>query len=363
MKEIADILQVVLVTYNRARALDHMLVRIFADASPIRNCSITVLDNCSTDGTRAMLDGYAARHPNLSVVTHRRNIGGNANIVRAFEMAEKEYHWVLCDDDDIDWSRWAPVGEALASDAYDLIYTVVSLSRQTATPDFGNLAFLAAFLPGCIYRSSHVTSDVLQNMYAMIPTWYPQCVLSLHVLCNLKGRVFRPAENVVLRQMPSEDGSREMTTEENDRSLVRGMSETLLHPDLKRMFWHIGFVRVAQIVTDPALREEVIARTRFDESWEADFRTYCECVLEYNDTYRGGSAKNIFDFMLNLPPRLRATFVWTWLKPKLPVFLNVSRREIELVVFWKIKLRLWDPRWFAWLRFGRRKENGGGHGA
>ena len=331
-----------LITYNRRLALSRTLDRVFADDSPIRGCSVTVLDNCSTDGTGDMLAALAAGHPNLTVVTHRRNIGGNANIVRAFESASRRYIWVLCDDDDFDWSRWPPVAEALASDEYDLIFTVSQVARPAARPDTGYLAFLAAFVPGCIYRASHITGDVLQNMYAMIHTWYPHCVLSLHILCNLKGKVyFRAGGDVVLRRLRTEDGSREMTQEENDRTLVRGISENLLHPDMRRMFWHIGFVQAAQIVADES------ARARFNEDWTGDFGRYCEYVAEYNRRHRGGSVKNVADFMLNLPKRRRPVFFMAVLRPWLPVFLELRDGRAELVLFWKAKIRIWDRRWFG----------------
>ena len=345
---VTDDLQVVLVTYNRRRALGHTLGRVFAADSPIRGCSVTVLDNCSTDGSGGLLAEAAAAHPNLSVVSRRRNIGGNANIVRAFELADRKYVWVLCDDDDFDWSRWPAVEEALASGVYDLIYTVSRLSRPCGEPDIGYMAMLASFVPGCIYRSEHVTGDVLQNMYAMVHTWFPQCVLSLHVLCNLKGRVFfRPGVDVVVRRLQTEDGSREMTQEENDRTLVRGMSESLLHPDLRRMFWHVGFVLAAQIVNDEAQRAQVMERTRFNEDWSGDFARYCEYVAGYNRDFRGGSAKNTFDFLLSLPKgRLRRTFALAVARPYLPLFVEVRDGRVELELLWKVKLRLWDRRWF-----------------
>ena len=344
----ADALQVVLITYNRRRALEHTLGRVFADDSPIRRCEITVLDNCSTDGTAGLLAEAAAGHPNLSVVAHRRNIGGNANIVRAFESASKKYVWVLCDDDDFDWSQWPPVERALASDEYDIVFTVSRVARPSDSPDAGYLAFLAAFVPGCIYRAEHITGDVLQNMYAMIHTWYPHCVLSLHVMCNLKGRVFfRPGGDVVIRRLQTEDGSREMTQEENDRTLVRGISESLLHPDMRRMFWHVGFVMAAQIVNDEAERARVMERARFNEDWSGDFGRYCEYVAGYNREHRGGSVKNVLDFMLNLPKRRRLVFLMAVLRPWLPVFVELRDGRVELVLLWKAKIRLWDRRWFG----------------
>ena len=345
---VTDDLQVVLITYNRKRALGHTLERVFAPDSPIRGCSITVLDNCSTDGSGELLAAAAAEHPNLTVVSRRRNIGGNANIVRAFELADRKYIWVLCDDDDFDWSQWPPVERALASDEYDIVYTVSHVARPSDSPDVGYLAFLAAFVPGCIYRTAHITGDVLQNMYAMIHTWYPHCVLSLHVLCNLKGRAFfRPGGDVVIRRLQTEDGSREMTQEENDRTLVRGISESLLHPDMRRMFWHVGFVMAAQIVNDEAERARVMERARFNEDWSGDFGRYCEYVAGYNRKHRSGSAKNTFDFLLSLPKgRLRRTFALAVVRPYLPLFVQARDGKLEVELLWKIKLRLWDRRWF-----------------
>ena len=341
MEGIRDILQVVLITYNRERALARTLERVFAPDSPIRDCDITVLDNCSTDGTATLLEQAAAGHPNVKVVRHPRNIGGNANIIRAFEQAERKYIWVLCDDDDFDWSRWDEVGGALRSGEYDIVYTVSRLARKVEKPDIGYLAFLASFVPGCIYRSELITGDILQNMYAMIHTWFPQCVLSLHVLCNLRGRHFLPAGDLVIRKLDTEDGSRAMTLDENDATLTRGISDRLLHPDMRRMFWHIGFVTAAQIIADPAVRAEVVERTRFDESWEKGFRSYCEHVIDYNREHRGGSLKNLAEFFLNLNRRQRWTFLRVAIHPWLPVQLNLSDREVELVLFWKVKLRLW----------------------
>ncbi|MBO7721991.1 MAG: glycosyltransferase [Kiritimatiellae bacterium] len=342
-----EALQVVLITYNRERALRHTLGRLFAPDSPVRGCGITVLDNASDDGTRRTALGFAAEHPNLKVVTHPRNIGGNANIVRAFESASREYLWVLCDDDDFDWSRWRPVGGALASGEYDMVYTVNALNRPSETPDAGYLAFLAAFVPGCIYRASLIDGDVLQNMYAMIHTWYPQCVPALHALCNLGRPYFLPPANVVLRRLLTDDGVREMTMAENDATLTRGMGAAMRHPDLTRMFWHVGFARAAQIVADEKKRALVIEGARFNESWSADFLDYCEYVYEYNRDHRGGSARNLADFMFDLPRNRRFPFAMIVLRPYLPLYLEVRRGRVELVVLRKLKLRLWDRRWFG----------------
>ena len=99
-------LQLFLITYNRKKKLQFTLDSLLN--SPVAKYDITVLDNASTDGTSEMLDEYAEKHENIKHVRHNVNIGGNANICRAFEMAAscgKKYAWILCDDDRYDWSN------------------------------------------------------------------------------------------------------------------------------------------------------------------------------------------------------------------------------------------------------------------
>ena len=74
---------------------------------------ITILDNASTDGTSDLIKEYFKKFPNIVHIRHNRNIGGNANIVRAFESATKEYLWILCDDDFYCWDYWNELEQAI----------------------------------------------------------------------------------------------------------------------------------------------------------------------------------------------------------------------------------------------------------
>ena len=329
--DVVNDLQVVLITYNRKMRLSHTLQCLFASDSPVAKCAITVLDNYSTDGTGQLLDEIAARHANVRVMHHRRNIGGNANIVRAYESAEKKYIWVICDDDSFDWSKWKPVEVALASDAYDIVYVNNRLTLASPWPNMGYYAFVAAFVPACIYRSSLITSDILQNMYAMIHTWYPQVVLSLHALCNLRCRFFVPDDCVVVHQLLTDAESRVMTEDENVATLTRGMDDEFLHPDLKRMYWHIGFLKAAQIIKDPIERQRVLHDARFDERWDHSYWEYCKFVVWYNRIYKGFSCANCCDYILGLSGRNRFIFC-------IAVLYALVKHIVKCVL---VKLRLW----------------------
>ena len=80
-----DTLEIILITYNRKPFLQNTFKQLLAETSPVKDLDITVLDNCSTDGTSDYLKELCSKHPNIKHVRHNRNIGGNANIARAIE--------------------------------------------------------------------------------------------------------------------------------------------------------------------------------------------------------------------------------------------------------------------------------------
>ena len=90
-------LEPVLITYNRSMDLQRTLAA-FIDAG-LTFIKMHILDNASTDETAAVVATAQAQWPNLSYHKNTYNIGGNANILRAVEMAASEYSWIIGDDD------------------------------------------------------------------------------------------------------------------------------------------------------------------------------------------------------------------------------------------------------------------------
>lgn len=89
----------VVVTHNRLEKLKETLGRLLADI-PATLEAVLVVDNASTDGTRAWLDGQS--HPALTVMHSDRNRGGaggfNAGIRAARDLHDPDW-MVLMDDD------------------------------------------------------------------------------------------------------------------------------------------------------------------------------------------------------------------------------------------------------------------------
>lgn len=170
---LAERLEIIIPTYNRKEYLRSTLAALTAPDSPVKNCSITVLDNASTDGTRELLVDFARQFPTIKPVRNPRNIGGNANIARAFELAEKEYFWVLADDDEYDWRAWPEVEQAM-QDKQALIIVNHEILPFHSAPIPANLMRLLTFVPAAIHRSDTITPEALINIYYNIPTWFPQ---------------------------------------------------------------------------------------------------------------------------------------------------------------------------------------------
>lgn len=115
-----EVLEIFLITSNRSACLDNTLRQL--KGSPFARCRFTILDNCSTDETPNVTAKYQDQFPDYHVVRHPRNIGGNNNYLRAVELSNALYTWIICDDDNFDFSHASEVIEVIESCKYDLIY-------------------------------------------------------------------------------------------------------------------------------------------------------------------------------------------------------------------------------------------------
>ncbi|MDD2898844.1 MAG: glycosyltransferase family 2 protein [Desulfuromonadaceae bacterium] len=92
-----ELLEPVIITYNRSQCLERT-IQAFQDAG-LGSMKLHVLDNASTDSTRSVVEKFQKNWPLLTYHRNTFNIGGNANILRAVELSQSEYFWVIGDDD------------------------------------------------------------------------------------------------------------------------------------------------------------------------------------------------------------------------------------------------------------------------
>ncbi|TXJ39510.1 glycosyltransferase family 2 protein [Brachyspira aalborgi] len=241
-------LDIILITFNRINKLKEIVSDMLNYNSPIKNCCIKFLDNCSTDGTSKFLEELEKKYKNITHIRHKMNIGGNANIVRAFEYVSKKYFWILCDDDRLDFTYWEHIREALESNKYDLIqvYSDAKVTYgETQKNKLAKLILEIVFVPGAIYKSRNIISDVLYNSYINIYSYIPHMSLISKIVNDKKDIYFCPYDKNIVIQNSSEAG------------YFRGIKK-YIHPFVKYMDLSIGFILSLQLFDDKKLRSKCL---------------------------------------------------------------------------------------------------------
>lgn len=175
-------LEPILITFNRAKQLEATLSAFF-DAG-LTTMRLHVLDNASTDHTRDIVQQFKKKWPALQYHRNSYNIGGNANILRAIEISQSEYHWCIGDDDQWFLEDVSELSEVLAMAQADVIrlgWQVADHSRgqllpcrsliEQETMFFGSVSMISA----TIVRRSCITS-ALRHAYQNISNFYPQLI-------------------------------------------------------------------------------------------------------------------------------------------------------------------------------------------
>lgn len=174
-------LEIILITYNRAKDLENTLNQLLE--SPFSICKITVLDNCSDDKTPDVCYKYQKLFKNMVIVRHPKNIGANPNILRAVETSQSLYTWILCDDDNYSFDDCDDVINTIENEEYDLIIVsehylsgqergLKSTSKELVAKGvkyFHNLSFI----PSSIFKTCLFDSYCLHQGYFNVHNLYP----------------------------------------------------------------------------------------------------------------------------------------------------------------------------------------------
>lgn len=243
MEKINNLLEIILITYNRKKHLSDTLQQILAQTSPIKDLDITILDNASTDGSSELLKEYALKYPNLKHIRHPKNIGGNANIARAFETAKKKYVWVLCDDDKYDFSSFNKLEEALSQNPTLIVVANYINPDKNKARLFKQLSFL----PAGIYRTDLITSTVLFNVYFNISNMFPQLAVAAEAI--------NYSEEIIILEKPLVT----MIPNCGNDAYTRGEDKGFIHPFMKDMFWEMGYLNSIEMIKDAKVRSAAMS--------------------------------------------------------------------------------------------------------
>lgn len=232
----------VLITYNRAEKLASTLDS-FLSANP-RGMRFHVLDNASTDATAETVAQYRARWPGLCYHRNKFNIGGSANYLRALEMSDSEYCWVIGDDDEWFLEHLAELsdimrdGEAdvirlgwLASDASRGVTRQLVSMVQDEPLFFASVSMISAV----IIRKA-LCADSMTEAYLAIGDAYPQLIPFYRLADDPAISVFTTDFDLI-RHSPSTDPGYFMSDLEWIACYVRS-TRFLVNPDIKQKIVH-----------------------------------------------------------------------------------------------------------------------------
>lgn len=184
-------LEIFIITYNRSTLLLNTLEQL--KNSPFSFCKITVLDNCSTDNTVSIANSKIAEFKNLCLISHKLNIGAGANALRVIELSNGIYTWLLCDDDNYDFSDCSDVIDAILNETYDLIHmgahdeywkygAIAATPKELLTIGYPYFKY-CSFLPCNLFRTKRFYCSI-NKAYENIHNWYPHIPFLLDFLTN-----------------------------------------------------------------------------------------------------------------------------------------------------------------------------------
>ncbi len=295
--ELKDKLEIILITYNRCDCLKATLDEIFADNSPIKDFDITILDNSSTDGTEELIESYKEKYPNIKHIKNKINIGGCANIAKALvEIPNKDYVWVLCDNDTYDWSSWHEVKKAIEEEC-DVILT---RKIQNGVSD---IFYESAFLPSCIYRTKNITSEVVQNIYDGIRILFPHLALIAKNI-NDNNKIYSVSKDIVIIGK----------NQNQNLAFTRGNDRDSIPPSRRYIFWSPAYFQSIELVKDKKTREEIIDNLRH---YHKSLFDLFKSVVIKNELHFNKCFNNYFQIfrMLNFSQKLK--FIFAYLSVKL----------------------------------------------
>jgi glycosyltransferase involved in cell wall biosynthesis len=192
---------VLVVTYNHARFVRQALDSAIAQRLP-QPFEILVSEDCSTDGTREIVQEYAERHPHLvRLLLSERNLHSNEVVARGVRAARGRYVAVLDGDD-----YWTSDDKLRAQVAFLDVRPDVTIcfhnvqvvdehSQSTGrlwnAPGQPEVSGLHELLRGNFIATSSVVYR--RAAIAEVPAWYnrffPVTDWPLHVLYAREGRI------------------------------------------------------------------------------------------------------------------------------------------------------------------------------
>jgi glycosyltransferase involved in cell wall biosynthesis len=179
-------LEIFVITYNRSKFLEKTLM--YLKDSKFANFQITVQNNCSTDDTievfHSFQNNYGESFKSLKLISNLFNFGPNVNFLKAIELSQSKYTWVLCDDDVINAADVDDVLKILHEENFDLIhvgahpererviFALKEIPRKLIEKGYRYFTY-SSFIPCNIFKTELFQKQFLISGYNNVTNAYP----------------------------------------------------------------------------------------------------------------------------------------------------------------------------------------------
>lgn len=243
---VKDKLQIILITYNRAKHVESTFKQILSETSPIKDFNILVLDNNSTDNTSDIVRHWQKQFSNLQYQKNNYNIGISGNIAKAMEIANQKYLWIIADDDKYDFSNWNEVEFAIENNESLICVANYAFKEKTYTNIECQIGQMT-FIPAIIYNTSLFNDTVIRNAFDNIFTLFPHLMPVINFI-NKGGSIYVTPKAIVDNNM--QPGT--------DCSYVRGVNQSEMTVRSAKMSWTLGFCEIMSLLKDKKIRSKTI---------------------------------------------------------------------------------------------------------
>jgi len=203
-------LEIFVITYNRSEFLEKTLM--YLKDSKFSNFQITIQNNCSTDDTvevfQSFQNNYGKSFQSLRLISNLFNFGPNVNFLKAIELSQSKYTWVLCDDDVINASDIDDVLKILEEENFDLIHVgahpekervifeLKETPRNLIEKGYRYFAY-CSFMPCNIFKTELFQNQFLISGYNNVTNSYPHMPYLFDVF--LKDKLIYISKNQIVK--------------------------------------------------------------------------------------------------------------------------------------------------------------------